>query len=157
MQGDRSQVVLMVQSAYIVFCYYTISPITIKEFEDIYGEGSWRESKPGLKVLKVTESRTEELETIFLDPFADNWYINLKEDSIRVIVRLGRILEDKRFITIAESNEVITPREVQAVDEEVVYINIKNEDASVSRELFSNNIKDSVKKNWNLIMEKVEY
>jgi hypothetical protein len=115
-EDDKSKIVLMVQSAYIVFCYYSISPITIKKFEDTHGECSWRKSKPGLKVFKVKETTVEELQTIFLDPFADNWYINLNQDGLKVIVRLGRVLGDGRFIVIAESNEVVTPREVQAVN-----------------------------------------
>lgn len=117
MHDDNSKIVLMVQSAYVVFCYYSVSAVTIKSFEDTYGEGTWRNSKPALKVLKIEYDTASEIQNIFLDPFADNWYIYLKEDDMKVKVCLGRILDNGKFVTIADSNEVVTPREAEPPSE----------------------------------------
>ncbi|KYH30244.1 MULTISPECIES: DUF4912 domain-containing protein [Clostridium] len=124
-QYEKSNIVLMVQSAHVVFCYYNISPMTIKEFEDIYGQDSWRNSKPILKVYEVKDGITKEIETIHLDSFADNWYINLKESNLNVFVKLGRLLPTGKLVFIAASNNVTTPRDTESENIEVHYINIR--------------------------------
>lgn len=124
---EKSSIVLMVQSAHVVFCYYNISPMTIKEFEDMYGEESWRSSKPILKVYEIEGGISKEIETIYLDVFADNWYINLYKSNMNVFVKLGRILPNDKFVSIAISNTVSTPREFKHENTEVCYIDISKE------------------------------
>ncbi|MCY6482835.1 DUF4912 domain-containing protein [Clostridium aestuarii] len=122
--SKNSSIVLMVQNAYRVFCYYDISPLTIKRFEDFYGEGAWENSKPVLKVFEICEGKEKERQTIFLDIFADNWYIDMEKDNMKVFIKLGRILSDYKFVSIAESNVVTTPRSGQVSKDDVHYIEI---------------------------------
>lgn len=121
---EKSSIVLMVQSAHKIFCYYTISPMTIKDFQDIYGEDSWKNSKPVLKVYEVEEGIAKELEMIYLDVFADNWYINLTKPNIHVFVKLGRVLPNDKFVSIAMSNTVITPRDSESHNKDICYIDV---------------------------------
>ncbi|MCD3351542.1 DUF4912 domain-containing protein [Clostridium botulinum D/C] len=127
MHYEKSSIVLMPQSTHVVFCYYNISSMTIKDFEDIYGEDSWKNSKPVLKVYEVDDGIAKEIETIYLDVFADNWYINLDKTNIHVFVKLGRILADDKFVSIAISNTVITPRESQSDNTDICYIDISKD------------------------------
>lgn len=121
---EKSSITLMVQGTHIVFCYYNISEMSIKCFEKLYGENSWRDSVPALRVYKVDGKNLKELETIYIDPLADNWYINLKEDGIKVLVELGRILPENRFASLAISNQVITARNNPSDDNRIRYINV---------------------------------
>ncbi|GAB6148987.1 MULTISPECIES: DUF4912 domain-containing protein [Clostridium] len=124
---EKSSIVLMVQSSHKVFCYYTISPMTIKDFQDIYGEDSWKNSKPVLKVYEVDEGKSKEVEMIYLDVFADNWYINLTKANVHVFVKLGRLLPNNKFVSIAMSNTVVTPRDSESYNRDICYIDVSKD------------------------------
>lgn len=126
-ENKNSSIVLMVQSAYRVFCYYDISPLMVKKFEDMYGEHMWRNSKPVLKIFQVEQGIAKEIETIYLDAFANNWYINLNKDDIDIFVKIGRMLPDDRFIAIAFSNTVTTPRDRQSGNRDVYYVDVSKQ------------------------------
>ncbi|WP_034870129.1 DUF4912 domain-containing protein, partial [Clostridium lundense] len=127
---DKSKIVLMVQNANTIFCYYTLSSRALKEFTDQYGENVLQDSRPVLKVYCVNNDIVEELQTIFIDPFADNWYINLDRGDIDVFVKLGRYLSDETFVCFATSNTVTTPRLLEVEDKSVCYIDVSKEDIS---------------------------
>lgn len=132
MLGDeKSNIVLMVQGASRVFCYFNISPITIKEFEDRYGEVSWKISKPAIKVYCVENGIAKEIKTIFIDDFADNWYINMDRGDQDIFIKLGRILPDNTFAALAVSNTVTTARNYESEDSSVYFVDI-SEDADIS-------------------------
>ncbi|WP_045014896.1 DUF4912 domain-containing protein [Clostridium botulinum] len=124
---ENSYIVLMPKSTNVVFCYYNISSMTIKDFENIYGEDIWKNSKGVLKVYEVDHGINKEIKTIYIDIFADNWYINLDKFNINVFVKLGRILPNDKFVSIAISNTVITPRNCQSDNTDIFYIDISKE------------------------------
>lgn len=124
LQYEKSYIVLMVQSAHVVFCYYNISPMNIKEFEDTYGQDSWKNSRLTLKVYEKRDEEAKEIETIYLDKFADNWYINLNRANLDVFVKLGKMLPSEKFVSIVTSNIVTTPRDEESENKEVHYINL---------------------------------
>lgn len=127
MNNDKSSIVLLVQNSNNVFCYFNVSPVAIKEFEDAYGEKVWKNSKPVLKVYEVINGIVSELKTIYIDAFADNWYINLEKDGIDVFVKLGRVLNDDSFVALAVSNTVTTPRNRQSYDSAVYFVDISQD------------------------------
>lgn len=122
--NEKSKLVLMVRSARKVFCYFNISPMTVKEFEDRYGENSWENSKPVLKIYSVENGIAQEMKTIFIDVFANNWYINVERDDLDIFVKLGRMLPDNTFAAFAVSNTVTTPRELESVDTAVYFVDV---------------------------------
>lgn len=124
---DKSSIVLLVQNAHKVFCYFSVSAIEIKEFQDRYGENSWKNSKPVLKVYEVVNGIVSEIKTIYIDAFADNWFVNLEKDDIDVFVKLGRVLADDTFVALAVSNTVTTPRDNQSSDSAVYYVDISED------------------------------
>src|SRR3712207_4425642 len=69
----------------------------------------------------------KEIKTIYIDIFADNWYINLDKSNINVFVKLGRILPNDKFVFIAISNTVITPRNCQSDNTDIFYIDISKD------------------------------
>lgn len=124
MYNDKSSLVLLVQNAHTIFCYYTISPVTVKQFEDANGINSWRFSKPVFKVYEVQNGVPIELKTIFIDAMANNWYINLEKGGIDVFIKLGRVLPDDSFIPLALSNTVTTPRDYESGDHALRYVDV---------------------------------
>lgn len=121
---DKSSITLMEQSAHTVYCYYNISSKTIKEFEDVYGENSWKDSKPVLVVYKEEEGNREKIDYIYIDPFANNWFIKLKDSGIKIFVKLCRELKGTNIATIAISNSVISLKDAEATEGEIKYIDI---------------------------------
>lgn len=132
---NKSKIVLMVQNANTIFCYYTLSPRNLKEFTDQYGENALENSQPVLKVYHVNNGIVEELQTIFIDPFADNWYINLDRGDIDVFVKLGRYFSDEIFVCFATSNIVTTPRLLESQDRRAYYIDVSKKDISTEKSI----------------------
>lgn len=121
---DKSSIVLLVQNARNVFCYFSVSAVEIKEFQDRYGENSWKNSKPVIKVYEVVNGIASEVKMIYIDAFADNWFIHLDKDDMDVFLKLGRVLADDTFAAVAVSNTVTTPRDSQSGDSAVYYVDI---------------------------------
>lgn len=138
--GDRmvnnykTDLVLMMINCHTVFCYFKVSDESIKDFKDTYGGPMWNASKPMLKVYTMHNGEAEEADSIFIDTHAECWYINLNNAGMDVYVRLGRIIPDNSFVTIAESNTVTTPRSGPSLDNMTYYIDT----SSISR---NNNVK----------------
>lgn len=123
---NESFVVLMMQRPYTAFCYYNISNKDIQAIKKKYGKNSWEESKPVLKVYEVKDEEEKQIEYINLDPFADNWYINLKNDDLKIKVKIGRVVNESEFIELATSNIINTPRAKQSQDLDVRYLDLKS-------------------------------
>lgn len=126
LQNEKSMLVLLVQNSNNVFCYFNISPITVKQFEDKYGENTWRNSKPAIKVFEIVNGCSKEVKTIFIDPFANNWYVHLDKDDMDIFIKLGRVLPDDTFAAFAVSNTVTTPRSKQSADTSISYIDVSH-------------------------------
>lgn len=124
LNDDKSTLTLLVQNSHNVFCYFYVSPMTIKNFEDRYGENSWKNSKPMIKVFEVVNGEAREIRTIYIDNLANNWFINLNEDGIDIFVKLGRMLPNDNFVAFAVSNTVTTPRSQQSNDRAVYYVDV---------------------------------
>lgn len=120
----KTKIVLLVQNSHKVFCYFNYSPLSIKEFEDRYGEGSWGNSKSALKLCAVEGGIPKEIRTIEIDNFADNWYIDLDRDAQDLFLKLGKVLTNGEFIAIAISNTVTTPRAHVSGDTTVHYLDL---------------------------------
>lgn len=127
LNDDKFALILLVQNSNTVFCYFNISPVIIKIFQDRYGEDFWKNSKPALKVYDTTNNTSREIKTIYLDPLANNWFINLDRSGIDVFAELGRILSNGEFIPILVSNVVTTPRDYQSNNSNVYYIDISKD------------------------------
>lgn len=131
----KTKVVLLVQNSHKIFCYFNYSPLSIKEFEDRYGEGSWGNSKSALKLCTVEGGIPKEIKIITIDNYADNWYIDLDKDAQDLFVKLGKILSNGEFTSIAISNIVTTPRAHVSWDTTVNYIDLSDIDEGKEEKL----------------------
>lgn len=110
MLENKVNIVLLIQNSYTAFCYYNVPADSIIEFDKFYGHDSYNNSKPILKVKVQKANYSYEMDTISLDPFADNWYVSLKEDDCDIFLELYRKLPDNREVLLAKSNIVTVPR-----------------------------------------------
>lgn len=124
MGNEKSTIVLMVQNSKKIFCYFNISSMAVKEFEDIYGENSWKNSKAVLKLYSIEDGIAKELKTIFIDAFANNWYIDVDRGDLDLFVKLGRVLPDNTFVAFSISNTITTPREEASTDTGVYFVDV---------------------------------
>lgn len=125
--NEKTSLVLMVQNSHRIFCYYNISPMTVKEFEDRHGEKSWKNSKPVIKVYSVENGIAKNIKTIFIDPFADSWYIDVEKDDMDLFVKLGRVIPDNTFVAFAVSNTVTTPRDNGSSDTSLCFVDVSKD------------------------------
>ena len=61
---------MLVQNARTLFCYFNNSSVAVKEFKDRYGEDSWNNSKPVIKVYAIENGSAKEIKSIIIDSCA---------------------------------------------------------------------------------------
>lgn len=127
---DNSYIILLIKNEHTLFCYYNIGTNTIKEFGEKYGENSWDNSTPIIKLYFIENGISREKETIYIDRLANNWYINLQEDDKDVYVELGRLLQSNEYIPLATSDSITTPRAHVSGDSNLYFVNVNVDNAS---------------------------
>jgi hypothetical protein len=106
--------VALVKDPYWIYAYWEVTDKTRQNFNKTYGDSMWELSTPLLRIYDLTESGAAvTLDVPFNDlqinPFADNWYINVGQPNHTYCLDLGRLLPNGTFITVLRSNTVTTP------------------------------------------------
>lgn len=130
----NSSISLLVQSSYIVYCYFNVSSKDIYKIKEMHGEESWAKSKPTIIAYEVIKEKEVKIYEEQIDPFADNWFIRLNKCNIEILVKLCRKLEDGTLITIAASNKVTSLIDRESSNNKVKFIKVYE---SVQDEIFS--------------------
>lgn len=110
------RMVLVAKDPNWLYVYWEVSQHKRHEFFHDYGETAWHTSQQVLRVYDISGiSKTDDLtfnsyQEIVVDPFADNWFIEVGQAGRSFIVELGRRLADGRYIKLLSSNMVATPR-----------------------------------------------
>lgn len=119
-----TRIVLLVQNAETIFTYFVVSPNTIMNFNISNGDYSYNNSSPVLKLYYKNGDTFTEGETVYINSFADSWYIHPHRQGIDAFVKLGRVLEDGKFVELARSNIISIPRNSESWDTNVVYSDV---------------------------------
>ncbi|MDP3786020.1 MAG: DUF4912 domain-containing protein [Candidatus Omnitrophota bacterium] len=121
--GD-TRVVLMTRDSHWIFAYWEITDARRMDIEREAGAG-WDGLRKVLRVYDVTDiefngTNAHKYFDIDITPEAGNWYIRVGEANRSWCVDLGAITSDGRFIVVARSNVVATPRDTASdvIDEE---------------------------------------
>lgn len=101
---DETTVKLLVQSPNKLYAYWEVSDATIKAFSK--SNGSYNDSIPFLRIYNLTMHYYFDIQ---VDPFTNNYYIDVRDPNCKYKVILGRKLNQK-FIDISSSNEIVAPR-----------------------------------------------
>ena len=143
-----TRIILLVQNAGTIFTYFIVSPDTIMNFNISYGDNSYNSSSPILKLYYSNGDTFIEGESIYINSFADSWYIHPCRQGIDAFVKLGRVLENGKFVELAKSNVISIPRNSESWDTNIVYSDIsyrlKESKDILSKEIVSNLSKESI-------------
>ena len=100
---DETVVRLLVQSPKRMYAYWDISDDTRKSFSKRFF--NYENSTPVLRVINLTKNYFYEIE---IDPFANNYYIDVEDGNCDYEVELGR-KSNNSFADIYVSNKVTVP------------------------------------------------
>ncbi|MEW6065720.1 MAG: DUF4912 domain-containing protein [Bacillota bacterium] len=124
------RMVVLAKDPYWLHAYWEVSATKYQEFVNRHGHEAWNTSHQVIRVYDITGLDEESpfaahsYQQIFLDPFADNWFIEVGQPDSSFFLELGRLLPDGRYVKLLTSNRVSTPRASvsQRIDEEWMWI-----------------------------------
>lgn len=105
--GD-TRLVLMVRDPYWLFTYWEITGDAHRAAADMVGREKWFTARPVIRVYDVSAGSHYD---VGVDEEARNWYLNVSQPDRTWYIELGRLTEDGRFVMLARSNSVHTPRD----------------------------------------------
>lgn len=117
---NKTIVRLLVQSPTRMFVYWEVNDDTIKYFESM--KMDYSSARPVLKVKNITMNYSYDIP---IDPFTNNYYIEVKDPDCQYQVELGRV-QNNKFVNLCTSNTAMFPRNnpIYVGDsEEVIYRN----------------------------------
>ena len=138
---NKTIVRLLVQSPTRMFVYWEVDEDSIKYFES--NKMNYSSARPVLKVKNITMNYSYDIP---IDPFTNNYYIDVKDPDCEYQVELGRVQNDK-FVNLYTSNSATVPRSNPMYvgdSEEVIYRNYIKLDTTDKFTVYYN------KRNYNL-------
>ncbi len=114
----EDRIILLVRDPRWIHAYWEITGSKYDEVRKALGEGI-RTSREIMRIYDATSSPWKSFDIDVLGG-ARNWYINVPEPDRTYVVELGYRTSDGRFMMMARSNAVTTPREGMSdvIDEE---------------------------------------
>lgn len=100
---NQTLIRLLVQSPTRMFVYWEVSDETIKMFSD--KSLDYSNCTPALKITNITKNYSY---TIPVDPYANNYYIEVEDSGCDYKVELGRFIKND-YINIYTSNQATVP------------------------------------------------
>lgn len=125
---NKTIVRLLVQSPTRMFVYWDVSDETVSNFFK-NNNVNYSDATPILKITNVTMDYSYDIP---IDPFTNNYYIDVKDPNCKYQVELGRKFNNK-FVNIYTSNQVQIPRSMPVAtpfQEEIIYRNYIRLDAT---------------------------
>lgn len=105
---SQTRLVLLVRDPYWLFAYWEVTGEVLALAEDTVGRQAWLEARPVLRVYDATSGSHYDLA---VDEGARNWHLNVGQPDRTWYAELGRITATGRFVMLARSNTVHTPRD----------------------------------------------
>lgn len=130
--GD-TRIVAMVRDPYWIHTYWEVTEPAIAGLRRELGPSAWEASRMILRVYDISGLNAEEAAAvsfnpslaaryfdIVINPYTNNWYIDVGAPNRSYCIDLGILTQDGRFIRLARSNPVTTPRAglSEIIDEE---------------------------------------
>lgn len=104
----ETRLTLMVRDPYWLFTYWEITDEAHRAAEEMVGREAWFTARPVLRVHDVTTGSTYD---VAVAEEARNWYLNVGQPDRTWYVEIGRLTDTGRFVMLARSNTVHTPRD----------------------------------------------
>lgn len=109
----KDRIVLLIRDPYWTHAYWEINQGTIDRIRRENGDDVINSAKLVLRVKDIQNANPDKPNSFFdieIAPGARNWYINVMKPNTTYCVEIGYRTQDGRFIMIARSNYVVTPR-----------------------------------------------
>ncbi|MBO5179030.1 MAG: DUF4912 domain-containing protein [Clostridia bacterium] len=100
---DQTLIRLLVQSPTRMYAYWEVSDDTMKYFSNNFH--NYSDCTPTLKITNITKNYSY---LIPIDPFANNYYIDVEDTGCDYKIELGRT-KNNEFLNIYTSNNVTMP------------------------------------------------
>lgn len=100
---NQTVIRLLVQSPTRMYAYWEVSDETIKYFSK--SNSNYDDCTPALKITNLTQNYSY---LVPVDPYANNYYIEVEDTGCNYRVELGRYSKNK-FVNIYTSNNVTMP------------------------------------------------
>lgn len=120
---NDNKIVLLVRDPQCLFAYWEISNDKKQNFINQFGQDSWNNSKP---VIKLTNSSEKTVKFIEVNDVTSNWYIEAEHANCNYSAEIGRMFNNNSFISLAVSNTAKTPKDKPSKDKAVVFANYKD-------------------------------
>lgn len=117
---NKTVVRLLVQSPTRMFVYWEVDEDSIKYFES--QKLDYASAQAILKVKNITMNYSYDIP---IDPYSNNYYIDVKDPDCEYQVELGRV-QNNKFVNLYTSNAATVPRSNPVYvgdEEEVIYRN----------------------------------
>lgn len=115
-----SCITLLARDPNWLYVYWDIPEEKNTAFSAELGEDLWKRSIPALKVTNITRNESF---FIRINEFSDNWYINVQYSNNLYMVEIGRKISDNFFISISNSNSIVTPGNYVSPDTTACFVN----------------------------------
>lgn len=112
-QYGKDKIVLQVRDPWWLYAYWELTPQTIQRLKDEL-KGRFHRARFLLRVYDISHiifngNNAHRFFDIYINDYADNWYIDTNGPGRSWCVDLGLLLADGSFITVLRSNTVHTP------------------------------------------------
>lgn len=136
---NTSTLTLIARDPYWIYAYWEIAPSSIEQLRRQIGD----QVDHAAYVLRLYEisyvdfngSNANHYFDMDVGPFANSWYINLWSDNGAYCAEIGLRTPDGKFYKIARSNFMTTPRAGSSHRSDLIWMEVKEEDASAYVEL----------------------
>lgn len=120
---EDSCITLLARDPYWLYVYWEFPDSRKSAFIEDFGQEFWDKSIPVLKVANISKC-----ESFFvrINDFSNNWYINVPDPNCSYMVEIGRRVSEHFFISISNSNCIVTPANEISPDTTACFVNYTN-------------------------------
>jgi hypothetical protein len=104
----ETRLTALVRDPYWIFAYWEITGETQRLAEKAVGPEAWSAARP---ILRVHDASGRAHYDVAIEEEVRNWYLNVGQPDRAWYLEIGRLTRSGRFVMLARSNTVHTPRD----------------------------------------------
>lgn len=116
----QDRLTLLVKDPHWLYVYWEISETRKNLMLQDFGMDLLERSIPVLKVINISKN---ECFYVRINEFSNSWYLNVPDSNCLYMVEIGRRISENFFISILNSNSIVTPGESLSYDTSACFVN----------------------------------
>ena len=117
---EQDSINLLVRDPHWIYVYWDISEKRKNLLLHEFGNEFISKSVP---VLKITNISRNESFYVRINEFSTNWYVNVPDANSIYVAEIGRKISDAFFISMLNSNSIVTPGDRVSNDSAAYFVN----------------------------------